>query len=169
MAQQEGPDRIPYERALRVIGKHLDVEPAYHASVLEVPEGFTVRSQPVRHRTQDRIAQFDWSRLASLAVLHSAARQLSPRRQVHSGMWRHFPSGHEDFFRALGFTLDQEQARNISIDELPDGVCVSYMKPAGHEALFFEKCHRLYGPDEVDAMLRDAQRRRGNGSNLVSA
>ncbi len=167
MAGSSPTRRLSYERALRVIGRHLDAEPAYHTSVLEVPDGFTVRSQPVRHRSSGKVTHFDWRRLADLAVLHTAARNFGKRRAPHAGIWASFPNGHEDFFRALGYTLDSEQAANVSIDELPDGFAVSYVRADGRHA--FEKHHRLYRAEEIEDLLKSALARRGTASTEASA
>lgn len=158
MADDEQPGRLPYESALRVIGRHLDAEPAYHLSVLEVPEGFTVRSYPVHHKTPGRVVQFQWDKLRNLSVFHTAGRDISGRRQRHRGMWANVPSGHENFFRALGFVLDVEHAHSVSIDEVPEGVAVSYMRPTSVGA--YEKCRRVHQRAEIEEMLRAAIKRR---------
>lgn len=169
MVTPESDKPVPYERALRVIGRHLDAEPAYHPSVLEGPDGFTVRSQPVRHRAPGRVAHFDWPRLDSLNIVNAAARLTGRKRRRYSGMWDALPSGHEDFFRALGFTLDQVQASDVSIDELPDGLSVSYVCPADSGGRLFEKRHVIYGVDDVDLMIQEGLGRRGQGHKLASA
>lgn len=167
MAGSSPVRRLSYERALRAIGRHLDAEPAYHTSVLEVPDGFTVRSQPVRHRANGKVIHFDWHRLNDLAVLHTAARSFGKKRQPHAGIWGSFPNGHEDFFRALGYTLDSEGAANVSIDELPDGFVVSYVR-CDHRHVF-EKCHRVYHAEEIHQLLQTALARRGTGGTEATA
>jgi hypothetical protein len=167
MAGSSPTRRLSYERALRAIGRHLDAEPAYHTSVLEVPDGVTVRSQPVRHRSSGKVIHFDWRKLADLAVLHTAARSFGKRRAPHSGIWSSFPNGHEDFFRALGYALDSERAANVSIDELPDGFAVSYVRANTRHA--FEKCHRVYRAEEIEGLLASAHARRGTGSSEATA
>jgi len=158
--EMHSEERIPYQRALRVIGRHLDAEPAYHVSILEVADGFTVRSHPARHRTDGRIVHFKWDRLQDLVIFHSAGRDCARRRHRHQGIWANFPSGHEDFFRALGYTLDQGEASFLSVDEVPEGVAVSYMRPVSGNPLSFEKCHTVYHKREIEVMLRAAQERR---------
>jgi len=159
--------RLSYESALRAIGRYLDAEPTYHSSILEVPDGFTVRSQPVRHRATGKVTHFDWRKLWDLAVLHTAARSFGRRKAPHAGIWSSFPNGHEDFFRALGYTLDSEGATNVSIDELPDGFAVSYVRSDGRHA--FEKCHRLYRAEEIERLLKSAVARRGRGATEATA
>lgn len=168
MVVPDSPRRVAYERALRIIGRHLDAEPAYHASVVEDQNGFTVRSQPVRHRAAARVVYFDWPRVEDLNVLNAAAREISHTRRRYSGMWSAFPTGHEDFFRALGNKFDQMDADNVSIDELPSGLSISFMRPTGDEGAF-EKCHLVYGREDVEALLREAQSRRGQGTKRASA
>jgi hypothetical protein len=158
---QPARERIGYERALRVLGRHLDAWAAYHVSVLEIGDGFTIRSQPVRHRTDDRIEHFTWSALRHIDVLHTAARYVEPRRSRHRGLWTNLPTGHQDFFRALGHLLDCESAAQVRIDELPDGLSVSYLKPAPHHPPSWQKCHQLYRREDIETLLGEAQRRRG--------
>jgi hypothetical protein len=158
---------LSYERALRVIGRHLDAEPAYHTSVLEVPDGFTVRSQPVRHRASGKVVHFDWQRLIDMAVVYTASRNFGKKVQPHSGIWASFPNGHEDFFRALGYLLDSQGAANVSVDELPDGFAVSYVRDDGRRA--FEKCHRVYRREEIAELLHGAVARRGGGGSRATA
>jgi hypothetical protein len=168
MAGEEQIDRIPYQRALRVIGRNLDAEPAYHVSILEVADGFTVRSHQARHRTDGRIVHFKWDRLHDLLIFHTAGRDSARRRHRHQGIWANFPSGHEDFFRALGFTLDTENANSLSVDEVPEGIAVSYMRPTPGNALSYEKCHIVYHKQEIETMLTVAQERRGQDVSAES-
>lgn len=150
-------ERISYEQALRVIGRHLDTEPAYHASILETPDGFDLRSQPARHRMAGRFVHFDWNRLEDLRVFHLAARDLGKKRQHYRGLWSNYPTGHEDCMRALGHILDLECALNVSIDELAEGIAVSYMRPGEEAGRYFDKIHVLYGSDEIERMVQEAQ------------
>jgi hypothetical protein len=152
--------RLDYESALRVIGRHLDTEPTYHLSLLEVRDGFTVRSHPSRFRSDARTSQFTWDRLNDLVIFHMAGRGCLRRRPRHSGIWANFPNGHEDFFRALGHQLDDEQGNSLSVEELPDGVGVSYMRPARGDGLGNEKAHTVLAYADIEQMLEVARRRR---------
>lgn len=159
MAEQ--PDvGIGYEPALRVIGRHLDAEPAYHVSVLEVADGFTVRSHPSTHRAEGHTIHYSWDRLTDLVVYQTAGRGVRRRRSRHSGMWELFPNGHEDFFRALGHELDVERASSITVDEVKEGVAVSYFRPSESDPSQAEKVHRLMRREDIEAMLKAAQARR---------
>lgn len=157
---QEHTQRLQYEPALRVIGRHLDAEPTYHLSLLEVGDGFTVRSHPSRFRSDARTVQFTWERLNDLAVYHMAGRGCMRRRPRHSGIWANFPNGHEDFFRAMGFRLDAEQGTSLSVEEVPEGVAVSYMRPKEDDVLQMEKTHSVLAYSDIETMLDEARRRR---------
>lgn len=162
------PEKVEYEQALRVIGRHLDAEPAYHISVMEVPDGFAVRAHPSNQQAEGRTIHFGWDRVRDLAIFQTAGRGLRRRKPRHSGMWANFPNGHEDFFRALGHTLDVEHASSLSIDEVAEGIDITYMRP-GADGVKNEKTHLLMRQDDVLALLRDAQSRRGTTSASSTA
>lgn len=159
MTHERG-QRLPYGVALRVIGRHLDAEPTYHLNLLEVADGFVVRTHPSRFRSDARTEQYGWERLHDLVVFHMAGRGCLRRRPRHSGIWANFPNGHEDFFRALGHRLDGESASSLSVEEMPDGVDVSYMRPAEGDVLRLEKAHFLLANTDIEQMLEEARRRR---------
>ncbi|GAC1399933.1 MAG: hypothetical protein NVSMB52_13510 [Chloroflexota bacterium] len=154
-----------YEPALRVIGRHLDAEPAYLISVLEVADGFTVRSHPSRHRSEGRTIHYSWDRLNDLVIYQTAGRGVPRRRARHSGMWANFPNGHEDFFRALGHMLDDQNASSLTVDEISEGVAVSYMQPEAPGSVNFEKRHTLMQRRDIEEMLHEAQLRRNQESS----
>jgi hypothetical protein len=168
MSDGEQP-RVKYEQALRVIGRYLDAEPTYHLSVVEVPDGFTVESRSSRFKSDGRTVQFTWDRLNDLLVYHTAGRGLSRRHHRHRGIWADFPNGHEDFFRALGFQFDSEGATNVSVDEVPEGVTVSYTRPpaAGKGAGEPEPQKIVMHKAEIQGMLEAAQARRVRGKSPV--
>src|SRR5947209_6554777 len=160
--------RLDYESALRVIGRHLDTEPTYHMSLLEVRDGFTVRSHPSRFRSDARTSQFTWDRLNDLVIFHMAGRGCMRRRPRHSGIWANFPNGHEDFFRALGHQLDKQGGSSLSVEELPDGVGVSYLRPAVGDGSGSEKAHSVMAYGEIEQMLEAARQRRQSIANPPS-
>lgn len=155
---------VDYEPALRVIGRHLDAEPAYHISLLETVDGFTVRSHPSGHRPDGTSNLYSWDRLNDLVIYQTAGRGVRRRRSRHSGMWANFPNGHEDFFRALGHELDEQQASSLAVDEVPEGVAVSYLRPRAAETLLFEKVHRVMRREDIEEALRAARARRGRST-----
>ncbi len=152
---------IGYEKGLRVIGRFLDSEPSYHVSVLEIADGFAVRSHGSVDRAEGRSQHFPWERLRDLVIFQAAGRGVRSRRRKLGEVWDKFPNGHEDFFRALGHELDAEQARSLSLDEIPQGIAVSYMRPKDNDRGSFEKYHTVMGRDEITTLLEAAQARRG--------
>jgi hypothetical protein len=89
---------------------------------------------------------------------------LNRRHHRHRGIWADFPNGHEDFFRALGFNLDNESAGSLTVDEVPEGVTVSYLRPgASSSGAEFETCHTVMRKAEIQKLLEGAQARREAG------
>ena len=158
--QGEELTRLDYESALRVIGRHLDAEPTYNMSLLEVGDGFTVRSQQSRVRTDTRTTQFTWDRLRDLVVFHVAGRGCARRRPRHAGIWENFPNGHEDFFRALGHRLDDEHGANLSVEEVSEGVAITYNLPPVADGATAEKSQIVLAYSDIEVMLEDARQRR---------
>lgn len=159
--QQDVP--VGYELALRVIGRHLDAEPAYNISLLEVEDGFTVRYQPALHSSEVRSLHFSKSRLQDLFVFQTAGRGCARKRDRHEGLWAKFVDGHQEFFRALGFVLDQDQACNLSFDELLDEVRISYTRQDPQNPVRSEKRNMALREEDMHAMVEKARGRRGTG------
>jgi len=166
MLAEKPPQRSTYEHALRIIGRFLDAEPAYDVAIVEGPDGFTVRSHPVRHRSNDRLTEFDWARLQYIAVFNLAGREAGRKSQRHRGIQPSLPTGHEDFLRALGHELDLLEATGVSVDELPEGFRVSYVVGSLQAQEGFEKRDRLYGAEEIDRILHEAQNRRHSNGGI---
>jgi hypothetical protein len=78
-------------------------------------------------------------------------------------MWEKFPNGHQDFLRSLGSTLDREGASSFSLDEVPEGVAISYLRPDSGNSLRTEKVHTILHDREIHSILEAAQRRRDEG------
>lgn len=156
--QQE--ETLSYAQALRAIGRHLDAEPAYHVSILEVDDGFTVRYQPTQHRFDRRTIHFGADRLRDLLVFQSAGRGCGRKNDRHRQMWTKFPDGHEEFLRALGFLLDHEGATNLTLDELPEEVRVTYVRAEHDNPMRAEKCDATYHEPEIRALVQAARLRR---------
>jgi hypothetical protein len=167
MVNEQNEDTLNYEQALRIIGRHLDAEPAYHVSILEVEDGYTVRYQPAQHQAQDRTVHYSHSRLRDLFVFHVAGRGCLKRRGRHLGIWGNFPSGHEDFFRAMGAALDREGACSLTVDELAEQVQISYVRTQPDDPLRTEKRRAVFGESDIRAMVEEAKLRRGRTLTLV--
>lgn len=158
--EQRAEKTVTYEEALRVIGRQLDAEPAYHVSILEVADGFTVRYQPTLQQSDERTMHFAWDRLNDLAVFNTAGRGLTRKRGRYQGMWAEFPNGHQGFFRTLGSTMDKEHASSLAVDEVEEGVRISYVHPDPSDPLRSQKFHAILREPEIRDMVEQAQRRR---------
>lgn len=167
MVSQPREERVGYEQALRVIGRELDSEPSYHLSILELADGFTVRYQPSQQRSDARTVHYTWDRLRDLNVFQSAARGIKRKRGRYQGMWENFPNGHQDLLRSLGADLDQKHATSLSVDEVPEGVAVSYVVREPGNALRSQKSHTVLHPEDVKTILEAAQARRAQGLDTM--
>lgn len=161
VAHQQG-EIMGYEQALRVIGRHLDAEPAYHVSILEVEDGFTVRYQTTLHRLESRTVHFSSEKIQDLYVFQTFGRGAPPRRDRHEGMWANFPDGHQEFLRSLGFLLDCEGARSLAVDELEDEVRVTYVKPSPDNPYRSEKRELCFREADIRRMVGQARDRRNS-------
>lgn len=152
MGADKQEDQKSYQRALRVVGRYLDSEPSYNVSISETADGFAVRSHSTSRRAEERVMHFEWDRLGDLDTFYAAGRGFgeNPKRKRHQNLWENFPCGHERALRTLGSLLDSEDASSLSLDEVENGLDVSYMRP-GQNATVPEKVQRVYPPEELCA------------------
>jgi hypothetical protein len=160
MAAIGGKNTINYEKALRVIGRHLDAEPTFDVSITEVDDGFTVRYRPAVHRADEFINHFTWERLGDLIVFFSSGRGLIRKRGRYQGIWAALPHGHQGFLRALGNRLDTDRACCLHLAEVSGGVQVSYGRPDKADKGDLEQSQYLVSEKEIKSMLLTAERRR---------
>jgi hypothetical protein len=152
---------LTYEEALRVIGRHLDAEPAYGVKISEVQDGYLVRFQPAYDRPDEHINHFSWERIRDLVVFFSSGRGLVRKQGRYQGMWAKLPNGHQGFLRALGFSLDKEQASDFTLEEEDDAVNVRYARPSSDEPSDLEYVSLHITEAEIKKMLTSANQRRG--------
>jgi hypothetical protein len=93
-------------------------------------------------------------------------RKTSPTRVHHPGIWSKLPNGHQDFFRALGFELDAAAAHAILIEELEEGLVLSYscLDPDTGDR---RKRMLLLGLPEMEEILNAAFERRKKPSTVT--
>jgi hypothetical protein len=124
-----------------------------------MPDGFLVRLQRALHKLEPQVLHFERDRLKE--QLEQLGRQRkSVGRSRHQGIWSAFPNGHQDFFRALGYELDQASARNVLIDELEDGIVVTYTYPETSNGSGWKKRMVVLRLHEIEAILNAAFERR---------
>jgi hypothetical protein len=148
---------------LRALGTFLDTRPSCRITLAEVPEGFLVRLQHGLDELEPDIMTFSHNALEDqLDLLYQRHRPVLHAR--HRGVWASFPSGHSDFFRALGHELDQSGARDILIDELEDGLMVTYRRSNGTQVT--KRSLQLDRPD-IERILNQSFDRRASAVRQV--
>lgn len=156
-----------YEHALRVIGRHLDSEIAFHVRVLEVDDGFTVQFQSLQ-QGEARVSHFAWDRLQDLLIFNSAGRGVGGKRKRNTGLWSEIAGGREDFFRALGHKLDEEGASSLNVDELQDGIALTYVCPDPEDPIRSNKHHSVLALQDMRDIQAVAQQRRDEATAAPS-
>jgi hypothetical protein len=155
----ESGKELTYQWQLRALGALLDEEPNCRISVAEMPDGFLVRMQRALHKLEPHVVHFKHE------MLVQQLEQLLEQRKVtgkarHQGIWASFPNGHQDFFRALGYELDEASARNILIDELEDGIVVTYSYPDSSNGQAWKRRMVVLKLEDIEAVLNAAFERR---------
>lgn len=158
---------ISYQTLLRGIGAYLDEEPSCRITLAEVPDGFLVRLQRHLHRLDPVLITFQHESIRAQLMDLMRSRKRTGLRVRHQGIWALFPNGHQDFFRALGYELDQRQASYILVDELEDGILVTFRAPDPERSGGRKKDMFILGLPEIEAILNAAfERRKKSPSDL---
>jgi hypothetical protein len=160
MAGAEVGRERTYQWLLRALGAYLDEQPSCRISLAEVPDGFLVRLQRSVLKLEPQVEHFKRDTLVE-QLEQLRARNKPSTHPRHQGVWSAFPNGHQDFFRALGYELDEASARGILIDELEDGIVVTYSHPDPQNGASWKKRMIVLGVGEIEAILNAAFERRG--------
>lgn len=147
---------------LRALGTLLDEEPSCRMAVTEVSDGFVVRTQRSVHTLEPRVRRFDRAVLSEQFERLSNERGRTPDRVRHPGIWTRLPGGHREFLRSLGFELDEVSAHGVVIEELEDGIVLTYNYPDA-ETKRWRKRMVVLGVSEIEEVLNTAFKRRGKG------
>jgi hypothetical protein len=150
-----------YQWMLRALGTYLDEQPSCRISLAEVSDGFVVRLQRALHKLEPQVEHFKRDTLVE--QLHNLMVQKRQPAARHQGIWSNFPNGHQDFFRALGYELDESGARGILIDELEDGIILTYKHPEETNGSGWKKRMMILSLEDIEAILNAAFERRGKG------
>lgn len=156
---------VTYQSMLRAVGALLDEEPTCRITLTEGPEGFIVRLQRALHKLEPQVFNFKRETMADQIERLMSERSRRQTRLLHQGVWAHLPNGHQDFLRALGYELDVAQARDILLDELEDGIVLTYTTRDESTMEWRRLMIRMRLP-EMEEILNAAFERRGRGSNL---
>jgi hypothetical protein len=155
-----------YQWMLRGLGAFLDEEPSCRISIAEVEDGFLVRMQRALHKLEPKVLHFERETLIGQLDELVRTRPSGALKAHHQGIWSQFPNGHQDFMRALGFELDQSSARGILIDELEDGIALTYSYPEGDS---WRKRIVILGMPELEEILNSAFDRRKSSTVVGQA
>lgn len=157
--EQETNPAATYQTMLRSVGRHLDEEPSCRITLVEVPDGFLVRLQRTVYKLEPRVQHFKREDLLQDSTQFVRSEKPIGVRQRHQGIWSHFPNGHQDFMRALGYELDVAGASSIVIDELEDGVVLTYTRRTSSEKEW-ETSVIVLNLEGIETILNDAFNRR---------
>lgn len=149
-----------YQNDLRAIGRHADDNHYRGLGVYEVTNGFIVRAfRSSKDPTSVEAIEVPDGDLQGLILKNFTARGSS----VEDGHSPLCPTGYEDFLRALGYEVEQNKGRAIAIQELVDGFAVTYqcLQPTSEEGYVWDLQSLMLYPPEIQTMLDDAFRRRG--------
>jgi hypothetical protein len=152
---------LSYQRLLRALGGYLDSEPPDRFRLMEVLDGFTLILEHGRMKPTLQLVHFERS------VLAEQAEQLVRGRRVFSkgstSKWEFCHSGYQDFLRALGYELDDSEAREISIDEIDDGLLVTYSYLDPTQGYSWRKQLNTLRLADIGEILKAAKNRKHRG------
>lgn len=166
MAGAESGRETTYQWLLRALGAYLDEEPSCRITLTEMPEGFLVRLQRAVTKIDPMVVMLRRNTLVE-QVRALLDRPKPTTRVRHQGIWQNFPNGHQDFLRALGYELDESRATGILLDELEDGLVLTYSYPDPQSGAWRKRMVVL-GMEEIEAILNAAFERRGKGTATSS-
>jgi len=155
----EAGQETSYQWMLRALGAFLDEEPTCRITIAELSDGFLVRLQRALHRLEPQVFELTRKDLVEQLRRRAEGRKGESGPVHHQGVWAHFPNGHQDFFRALGYELDDASAHGILIEEVENGIVVTYSYPDKDSS--GERKRQLFlGVQEIEQILNSAFERR---------
>jgi hypothetical protein len=164
MAGRAVEEKASYQVTLRAVGKFLDERPAFRVNLIETPDGFAIRYQADANDPAPTAAGFTWEHLLDQDGSLLKRRQHDDRKRS-TGRDRE-PSltqprdGYEDFLRALGYELDRTEAYTITLDEMDDGIVLTYLFVDARTSFLPHKRMVFLTPKEVETVKHDAVHRR---------
>jgi hypothetical protein len=160
MASQSGQE-VSYQRLLRALGGYLDQEPPGRFKVIEVLDGFTLVLERGAGKPLLQQVHFERTTLAEQAEQLVRGRRVFSRTSNHS--WPLCRAGHQDLLRALGYELDDSEAREISMDEFEDGLLVTYSYLDPTQGYSWRKHSVTLRGTDMDEILKAARNRKHKG------
>lgn len=154
----ETQETLSYQRMLRAVGSKLDDVQPRRFRIVEVPGGFTLvfeRWDPEPALQEEHFSQ--------ATLLEKAEQLMRGRKPVQRGIpprWSLTQASYEDSLRALGFELDDCLAHGIFINEVEDGLIVTYSYVEPSQGYAWRKHMVKLGSVDVEQVLTAARERR---------
>ncbi len=152
-----GRQDAAYQWMLRAIGAYLDERAAGDVCVIETPEGFALRFAGEEAEVPLDLVRFDYDAMATYNKLLERRRQEQARSR---GLAEDQNHQYQDLFRALGWELDDSDARNVLITEVEDGLLLTFLALRPDSGSQWEKRSANLDETAMQAILRDARSRR---------
>lgn len=147
-----------YQNMLRAIGRHLDTQGYRSITILEVEGGFVLRVLNQEDPTSPQAIELPHGDVQGLVLRNFTARGGKDDTVARPPLC---PTGYEDFLRALGYELDRNSARSISVQELADGFAVAYVQlQQGRDSYLWESRSVVMQSAQIYALLNEAFKRR---------
>ena len=157
MTYIEAPDAPSwtYQNALRALGRHIDEMNYRGVAILQVAQGFIMRALPSQGSPEFLGIEVTDADLEALITKNFLADDL---REALVGRSTLCPTGYEDFLRAIGTQLDNEDARNICVHELSEAFVIT-MHQRDSQGIWQFSSVMLSEPD-IELVLNNAYGRR---------
>lgn len=140
--------RMSYQTLLRALGAWLDANNACNINLIETSTGFIMRYGV----GQDTLLLNRY--ILTYAELEHLEAAMRERRALQ-------PSGrYQDFFRALGYEIDQQAGASMVLDEIEDNFFLTLCRQSDRGGLGWVKRARVLNTDDQAAILRRAYARR---------
>jgi hypothetical protein len=149
--------RVSYQVALRSLGAYLDERNVTRLNVLESNTGFAVRYQPQPEQPETEFVHLSYHDLLSL---NGQLEQKRRRRAFSFAKQENEKNTYENILRALGYELDAVEAYSLLIDEINEGMLITYQYFRPNEGFNARKRMVILGADAVRTVLEDAEARR---------
>lgn len=150
-------DRIAYQSVLRSLGAHLDDLGARRINLLETEDGYAVRYQPDPRKPEIVLLHMS---MHDLLILAEELERKRRRKALFGSKTDTAGKTYENVLRALGYELDQAEAYSILVDEIDEGMLVTYQYLNPIEGFNARKRMVILGSNAVHSVLSDAESRR---------
>lgn len=153
MSETTPPSYRPFQDGLRATGRYLDQNGRRLVSLLVAPDGVVVTMLPRDlHSTDEAVLLAD----DDLRALWAEARAARGRSDVAQASDALFPTGYEDFLRALGDAAARQNWSALRLVRVGDEAILRHGAAA-------ERKEMVLAAADVEAILNRAFRQRGRG------